>query len=109
MVGATPMGTTSESQCHHMFVRITTRRLTGFITFPTMRGPQLKLPHHPNHKRLQVDLRILPKLWRNEHSPLAVQGTDISAGTEVPHKGTRTAIIRQVEQLFRDGEPFGLG
>src|SRR6266478_4471147 len=108
MVGATPMGTTSESQFHHSFVRIKTRRLTGFIAFPTTRRPQLKLAHHANDEGLPVNLRILTELWRNEHSPLTVQGTDIGAGTKVPHEGAGTAIIRQVEQLFLDGEPFGL-
>src|SRR5215470_305027 len=109
MIGATPMGITSESQCCYTFVCIKMWCFTGRIAFPTMRGPDLKLLDHPDHERLRLKLCILAKLGRDEHSPLAVQGTDIGTGTEVPHKGTGGAIIRQIEQLCLDGEPFGLG
>src|SRR5712691_4795314 len=109
MVGATPMGTTSESQCCHTFMRIKMWCFTGCIAFPTMRGPDLKLLDHPDHKSLRVNLRILAELGWDEHPPLAVQGTDVGTGTEVPHKGAGGAVIGQVEQLCLDGEPFGLG
>ncbi len=109
MVGATPMGTTSESQCCHTFMRIKMWYFTGCIAFPTMRGPDLELLDHTDHERLRINLRILAELGRDEHPPLAVQGTDIGTGTEVPHKGAGGAVIGQVEQLCLDGEPFGLG
>src|SRR6185436_12923888 len=109
MVGATLMGTTSESQCCHMFMRIKMWCCTGCIAFPTLRGPNLQLLNHPDHEHICVNLRILAELERDEHTPLAVQGTDIGTGTEVPDKGAGGAIIRQVEQLCLDGEPFGLG
>src|SRR5215475_7062145 len=109
MVGATPMGTTSESQCSHTLMRIKMWCFTGCIAFPTMRSPDLKLLDHPDHERLRVNIRILAELGRDEHPPLAVQGTDIGTGTEVPHKGAGGAVIGQVEQLGLDGEPFDLG
>src|SRR4029453_9894427 len=109
MVGATPMGTTSESQCGHTLMRIKMWCFTGCIAFPTMRSPDLKLLDHPDHERLRVNPRILGELGRDEPPPLAVQGTDIGTGTEVPHKGAGGAVIGQVEQLCLDGEPFGLG
>src|SRR4029453_11341070 len=109
MVGATPMGTTSESQCGHMLMRIKMWGFTGCIAFPTMRSPDLKLLDHPDHECLRVNLRILAELGRDEHPPLAVQGTDIGTGTEGPPKGTGGALVGQVEQWCLDGEPFGLG
>src|SRR5215475_2678531 len=109
MVGAAPMETTSESQCCHMFVRIKMWCFTGCIAFPTMRGPDLKLLDYSDHERLRVNLRILTELGRDKHPPLAVQGTDIGTGTEVPYKGAGGPVIGQVEQLCLDGEPLGLG
>src|SRR5262245_7454611 len=109
MVGVTPMGTTSESQCCHTFMRIKARCFTSCIAFPTMRGPDLKLLDHSNDEGLRVDLRILTELGRDEHAPMTVQGADVGTGTEVPYKGAGGADIGQVEQLFLDGKPFGLG
>src|SRR5438128_8577936 len=74
-----------------------------------MRSPDCQRLHHHGHERRRVNLRILAELGRDEHPPLAVQGTDIGTGTEVPYKGAGGAVIRQVEQLGLDGEPFGLG
>ena len=74
-----------------------------------MRSPDLKLLNYPDHERFRVNLRVLAELGRDEHPPLAVQGTNIGTGTEVPHKGAGGAIIGQIEQLGLDGEPFGLG
>src|SRR5215468_9559170 len=93
MVGTAPIGTPSETQFHHAFVGIKTRSLTGFITFPTTRGPQLKLLDHTNHERFRVNLRILAELGRNEHPPLAVQGTDVGTGAKVPDERAGTAIV----------------
>src|SRR5438445_2700119 len=109
MVGTAPIGPPSETQFQYACGGIKARRLTGFIAFPTTRGPQLKLPDHTNHERFRVNLRILAEFWRNEHPPLAVQGTDVGTGAKVPDERAGTAIIWQVEQLLLDGEPFGLG
>jgi hypothetical protein len=109
MIGATPMGTTSESQGCYTFMRIKMWCFTGCIAFPTVRGPDLKLLDHPDHERVTVNLRVLAELGGDEHPPLAIQGTDVSTGTEIPYKGAGGAIIGQVEQLGLDDEPFGLG
>jgi hypothetical protein len=76
-----------------MFVRIKMWCFTGCIAFPTMRGPDLKLLDHSDHERLRVNLRILTELGRDKHPPLAVQGTDIGTGTEVPYKGAGGPVI----------------